>query len=188
MTRTKNAEDSVHLWFREMKSGGKSIYLDIAVKGKRKHKYEALHLTLVPEITREDKKRNEHTMKAANAMKAQRILNLTNNVPSTASSPKAKMPLIEWLKEYREARLAYGRAGMSALDSCIVYLERYNTRIRLSEVDVDFITDFVTFMRKQKNRRTGEPLSKNSINRYVSPIRAALNFAVENDYILKFRI
>jgi integrase len=182
MARTKKTEsEPVRIRFKKLKNGGQSIYLDIYVNGKRS--YEFLKLSLIPENTPEDREQNEHTMKAANAVKAQRTLDLANNKPSVALSEKAKLPLIEWLQEYKEDRLTQGRSDLSDVDVCIVYLKRYNTNIKMCDVDADFINDFVEFMYKQKNRRTGAPLAKKTISSYVGVIRAALNYAVENEHL-----
>lgn len=184
MARPKKiAAEPVHIRFREQKHGGRSVYLEINVEGRRK--YETLGLTLVPERGPEDKALNEHAMKAAYALKAQRLLALTggNNRPSLTVWEKAKMPLIDWIKEYQQARIAHGRVDLKTIECCLIYLERYKTRIKLGEVDTDFIDGFVKWMNKQKNRLTGEPLSPNSIARYVGTIRAALNSAVENGYL-----
>ncbi len=81
MARTKKSESvPVRIRFKELKGGNKSIYLDIYTDGKRR--YEFLKLFLIPETSNEARERNEHTMKAANAVKAQRILDITNKKPA----------------------------------------------------------------------------------------------------------
>lgn len=89
MARTKKTESvPVRIRFKELKNGGKSIYLDIYTNGKRS--YEFLKLALVPEISPEARAMNEHTLKAANAIKAQRIIDLANKKPVLALTEKQR--------------------------------------------------------------------------------------------------
>lgn len=183
MARTKKTESvPVRIRFKELKNGGKSIYLDIYTNGKRS--YEFLKLALVPEISPEARAMNEHTLKAANAIKAQRIIDLANKKPVLALTEKAKMTLIDWLKEYSSFRVKQGRNSIiETVHASVVNLNKYNPKIKVCEVDREFIEDFVEFLSKQKNRRTKEPLAKRTIARYAGVIRSALNFAVEQEII-----
>ena len=76
--KTSKAKEPVRIRYRDLANGNKSIYLDIYQKGKRV--YEFLKLYLVPETSTEAKIQNENTLIAANAIKSQRILELTNDV------------------------------------------------------------------------------------------------------------
>ena len=72
MARTKKSDSvPVRIRFKELENGNKSIYLDIYYEKKRR--YEFLKLYLVPENSAEARTQNEHTLNAANAIKAQRI-------------------------------------------------------------------------------------------------------------------
>lgn len=77
MARTKKSESvPVRIRFKELENGNKSIYLDIYYE--RKRRYEFLKLYLIPETSAEARAQNEHTLKAANAIKSQRIIDITN--------------------------------------------------------------------------------------------------------------
>lgn len=103
MARTKKSESvPVRIRFKELENGNKSIYLDIYYE--RKRRYEFLKLYLVPENSAEAKAQNEHTLKAANAIKAQRILDITNKKPQKDLSDKAKVLLTDWLHVYSEKK------------------------------------------------------------------------------------
>ena len=68
MARTKKSDSvPVRIRFKELENGNKSIYLDIYYEKKRR--YEFLKLYLVPENSAEARAQNEHTLKAANAIK-----------------------------------------------------------------------------------------------------------------------
>lgn len=168
--------------FKELKNGGKSIYLDIYVDGKRS--YEFLKLSLVPETSPEARSQNEHTLKAANAIKAQRILDLANKKPIAIMNEKAKLTLVDWIKEYEQIRVKQGKASVSDhVQGCLARLTKYNNRIKVHEVDLEFIEGFIAFLETQKNRRTKEPLAKKTVALYAGTVLWALNLAVEMEII-----
>lgn len=99
MARTKKSESvPVRIRFKELENGNKSIYLDIYYE--RKRRYEFLKLYLIPETSAEARAQNEHTLKAANAIKSQRIIDITNKKPPLVLSEKGKMRLIDWMDIY----------------------------------------------------------------------------------------
>jgi len=127
MPRTKKSESvPVRIRFKELKGGNKSLYLDIYHDGKRR--YEFLKLFLVPETTIEARERNENTMKAANAIKAQRILDITNKKATAIHNEKARMPLLEWLDEYGKMSEAKGRRSLVSHSYAIAFFASYMIR------------------------------------------------------------
>ena len=54
-----------------------SLYLDIYLNGQRS--YEYLKLYLIPETNKEDKRRNQETLKLAEAIRAKRLVELQNS-------------------------------------------------------------------------------------------------------------
>jgi len=70
------AKQSIKLKERPLKSGKRSLYLEIRENGRRH--YEFLHLFIVPEITRADKIQNKETRATAEAVKAQRVIEAQN--------------------------------------------------------------------------------------------------------------
>lgn len=179
MARTKKSESvPVRIRFKELKNGNKSIYLDIYINGVRK--YEFLKLFLVPEVSAEARAKNEHTMQAANAIKAQRILDIANKKPEVAINEKAKVSLIEWLGEYRDMRLRLGKDSVrKSVNSAIAYLDRYNRKVRLCDVDREFIEGFIGFLEGVKFKKGEKELSKRTISKHCETIRSALNVAVD---------
>lgn len=77
MTTQRKIKEPVKLRRRRLENGQESLYLDIYTDGLRR--YEFLKMYLIPEVTPADRSRNTNTLQAANAIKAQRILEITNH-------------------------------------------------------------------------------------------------------------
>lgn len=130
MARTKKSESvPVRIRFKELENGNKSIYLDIYYEKKRR--YEFLKLYLVPENSAEARAQNEHTLKAANAIKSQRIIDITNKRPQKDFSEKAKVLLTDWLQIYsvkktKDGKHLWKRLSIPQSNNLNVMLPRLN--------------------------------------------------------------
>ena len=71
-----SANEPVKLRRRKTSTGLYSLYLDTYVNGKRT--YEYLHLYVVPEKTREDKRKNRETLLLAETIRAKRVVDFHN--------------------------------------------------------------------------------------------------------------
>ena len=183
MARTKKIESTpVRIRFKELENGNKSIYLDIYYEKKRR--YEFLKLYLIPENSSEARKQNKHTMKAADAIRAQRILEISNNRTPVTISEKAKVLLVDWVNEYKNRSIQQGKTSSeNHVHSALKQLRKYNAKARLCDVDKDFLDGFVEFMKGQKARRTKAPFAKKTISNYLGVIITALNMAVDDDVL-----
>ncbi len=79
-TKSKNRQRSkepIRIRYKALNNGNQSIYLDLYYDGRRE--YEFLKLYLVPETSAANKEANKETLKLANAIKAQKIVELQNN-------------------------------------------------------------------------------------------------------------
>ena len=179
MARTKKSESvPVRIRFKELENGNKSIYLDIYYEKKRR--YEFLKLYLVPENSAEARAQNEHTLKAANAIKSQRIIDITNKKPQKDLSDKAKVLLTDWLQVYSKKRTKEGKTSVEkVVHSTVKQLERYAPKAMLCDVDKSFLEGFVQYMTETKSHRTNRPFGKKTISNLLACIIAALGLAVE---------
>ena len=96
------AKEPARLRFNELANGNKSIYLDIYLNGKRQREY--LRLYLVPERTPADRLQNEQTMRAANAIKSQRIIDVANDAAGIFSTKGKKVLLADWILKTNKKR------------------------------------------------------------------------------------
>lgn len=178
------AKEPVRLRFNKLKNGNTSIYLDIYHDGRRS--YQFLKLYLVPEDGVSAKIQNANTMAKANAIKAERILELTNKVAGiTDRSYKAKMLFTDWIRIYREKVAEHSStATVKTVERVISEVEKYNGEVTLAEVDRDYILGFIKWMHSRETY-TGEhkKLAKGTVGSYALYIRAALNYAVKENLL-----
>ena len=71
------SKEPIRLRQRKTPAGLISLYLDIYLNGQRS--YEYLKLYLIPETNKEDKRRNQETLKLAEAIRAKRLVELQNS-------------------------------------------------------------------------------------------------------------
>lgn len=74
--KTTKAKEPIRLRMKDLSNGNKSLYLDIYRDGKRS--YEYLKMYIVPETDENSRRQNQATLVAANKIKADRIIELTN--------------------------------------------------------------------------------------------------------------
>ena len=89
--------------------------------------YEFLKLYIIPENTPFAKMQNEQTMQAANAIKAQRIIDLTNGEAGIRPTSKTRILFTDWIEQYAEkAKLSHkGNGYVSMLRSVKFQLLAY---------------------------------------------------------------
>ena len=71
------SKEPIRLRQRKTPAGLISLYLDIYLNGQRS--YEYLKLYLIPETNKEEKRRNQETLKLAEAIRAKRLVELQNS-------------------------------------------------------------------------------------------------------------
>lgn len=178
------AKEPVRLRFNKLKNGNTSIYLDIYHDGRRS--YQFLKLYLVPEDGVAAKIQNANTMAKANAIKAERILELTNKVAGiTDRSYKAKMLFTDWMRIYRDKVAEHSStATIKTVERVISEVEKYNGEVTLAEVDRDYILGFIEWLENRESYSADDrKLAKGSVKAYAIYIRAALNYAVRENLL-----
>jgi len=181
-TSAKNTKEPVRLREKELANGVRSLYLDIYVNGKRS--YEFLKLYLIPEINPQAKVQNESTMRAANTIKLNRILEITNNKAGLKNtSIRAKMLLKDWMETFRQAQEQKGVKDQKLIHNTIHALTAYNINVAMRDVNRDYIIGLTNFLRNDYRSPRGKKLKDYSVINYLGCLRNALNMAVREDVI-----
>ena len=185
MARTKkqpSVKEPVRIRFKELSDGSQSIYLDIYYKGKRK--YEFLKLYIVPGNSQLVKAQNEASMKAANAIKSKRIIELTNDAAGLKNtSTRSKMLLSDWMQAYIDDHVKKGNKDNHGLRDTQRLLNNYAPGITIGEVDKKFCLGFLDYLRNDYISFYGKKLAPFSIISIFSGFRGAMNAAVRTDII-----
>lgn len=182
--KTVKAKEPVRIRFKELKNGNKSIYLDIYRDGKRT--YEFLKLYIVPELDPASRALNEHNLALANKVKADRIIQLTNNEKGVTNSMlHSRMKLIDLIDLYKkwieENGKSMGPSAFSGLKKALIQFR--GDGVTLKQADKDYCIAFTNFLRNEYKSRTKRPLAINSIASLTASLSATFNWAVRNDYI-----
>ena len=181
-TSAKNTKEPVRLREKELANGVRSLYLDIYVSGKRS--YEFMKLYLIPETNPQAKVQNENTMRAANTIKLNRILEITNNKAGLKNtSIRAKMLLKDWMETFRQAQEQKGVKDHKLIHNTIHALTAYNINVAMRDVNRDYIIGLTNYLRNDYRSPRGKKLKDYSVINYLGCLRNALNMAVREDVI-----
>ena len=181
-TSAKNTKEPVRLREKALANGARSLYLDIYVNGKRS--YEFLKLYLIPENNPQAKVQNDNTMRAANTIKLNRILEITNNKAGLKNtSIRAKMLLKDWMENFRKAQEQKGVKDQKLIHNTIHALTAYNINVAMRDVNRDYIVGLTNFLRNEYRSPRGKKLKDYSVINYLGCLRNALNMAVREDVI-----
>lgn len=187
MARTKKpikVKEPIHLRMRERKNGTTSLYLDIYYNGERK--CESLGLYLIPEVDENAVMQNRATMLAANNIKSQRIIDLTNGKAGIKSpeQEKHKMLLSEWMETYLESKRKRNSSAVTMLITTKRLLQDYSPEdIPIEKVDKAFCQGFIDYLLYEYKTRDGKNYAKTSALNYCKGFISALNAAVRDGVI-----
>lgn len=192
----EQSKEPVRLRKRTLSGGRQSLYLDIYLDGNRS--YEFLKLYLVPERTREDKEKNRETMRLAEAIKSQRIVDIQNHKFGFESEYKLDTVFLDYYRAMCEKRHGdiESRGNWGNWYSCLKHLERYckkNPRMTFRDVTTEWILGFREYLDKTARCRdkrkvitteeVTKPLSQNSKVSYFNKLIACINQAFEDRII-----
>lgn len=186
MGRKKTYEkEPVTIRFKQLANGNKSIYLDIYLEGRRK--YEFLKLYLVPEVGRNKsaaRQKNLETMSVANAIMAQRVLDIKNGKAGIITG-RGKMRLVEWIDIFKAAKekTAKSKESSKTVENMKKHLIKYKGESALmSDIDKKFCLGWIDYL-KHATKRGGQPLSRITQSVYLTCFGTALNKAVREGVI-----
>lgn len=168
-----NANEPVKLRKRKTRTGLYSLYLDTYNNGKRT--YEYLRLYLVPEKTREDRRKNKETLQLAETIRAKRVIEYHEGRYGFDSSEQDKVLLFD----YFEAQAKDHKSKTAdSWGSCLQYIKRYERRrdITFAEVTSEWIKGFKEFLDVQR-------LAQNTKSLYFAKLRACVNQAYRDGII-----
>lgn len=184
MARKVKLKEPVKIRFRELADGTKSIYLDIYKDGVRR--YEFLKLYLHPGRSEAIRKRNAATLAAAESLKSQRVIELTNNqagIPNTGL--RSKMLLSDWMQQFYESQIRKGVKGQKLLLTSAKVLKQYAPKARMRDVNKEFCLGYIDFLRNTYKGRLGGGLTPYGAISYFGMLRTALNAAVRAQVIVE---
>lgn len=179
--RTPKAKEPIRIRFKTLASGSKSLYLDYYKDGKRE--YEFLKLYLIPEKTPFDKRQNEETLRAANAIKAERVISITNDDAGLKKASTSKLLLLDYMEHYKEFKASEGKKDDRQIKTCMDIIRVYDADIRLSNVDKKFCSGFIHFLLYEYKSRHGKGIRAVTAKNYYRVLNSALNKAVRDGII-----
>ncbi len=186
MGRKKTYEkEPVTIRFKQLSSGNQSIYLDIYKDGKRE--YEFLKLYLVPETGRDKRaarQKNLETMSVANAIKAQRVLDIKNGKAGIISGKK-NLRLIDWFDLFKASKQKTSKSeeSVKTVENVRKHLIKFKGEsVKMGDIDKKFCLGWIDYLRNAK-KRGGQPLSDITKKVYLTCFGTALNKAVREGII-----
>lgn len=187
------SKEPIRLRKRKTSKGLTSLYLDIYLNGKRT--YEFLKLYLVPEKSREDKRKNAETMKLAEAIRSKRIVELQNGEYGFKSQFKEDTLFFDYYEALCAKRFQTedSKGNWGNWRSCMKHLEKYepNRKITFAEITPQWVQGFKDYLENEacawgndyRDRIKDHKLSRNSRLSYFNKLRACLNQAYEERVI-----
>ena len=186
--RTKSiskVKEPIRLRVKKLANGNQSLYLDCYIDGKRE--YEFLKLYLVPETSAVNKETNKETWKLANAIKAQKIVELQNNRHGfSMGTLRSKVNLIEYTETLAKSKCE--KAGGNTRGTCSNYvtlayhLKKYSgEKTTFRQIDKYYCMGFIEYLKTAVNANSGKLLSQNTQRLYMKILEAVINRAISDE-------
>ena len=175
-------KEPVRIREKNLKDGNKSLYLDIYMRGTRKK--EGLKLYLVPEVSPTAKAQNRNTMKLAEQIKAQRILDIQKvGLVDWEKVKKINTTLLDYVDKYIEADTNLSASSTRAKKNLRARIREYLVGINdeylpLHKVDKDFCKSFIAFLKtctyNGGKKTIGSTTQRMFVNRFGSIMENAV--------------
>ena len=160
---------------------GTTITPDGKVKNIKDYEYLKLYLIDNPK-TEAQKDQNKKTLKLAENIKAQRIVDIANGQYGFRNEKKTNVNFIDYFKALTDDR-KQSSGNWGNWDSTLKHLVNYKGQnIRFKDIDEAFCKGFLEYLNKAE-KSSGQPLSSASKASYFSKFRASLKEAVKKKII-----
>lgn len=160
-------KDNVKLRSRLLRNGSRSLYLDIYDRGARK--YEYLNLYLLPQSDAGAKVANEHTLRIAESVRAQRIIEINSGRydVNVSAGKVAFFPVFSSIADKRG----------DAYHATLIHLQRYERRnITFADITREWLKGFQSYLNDQ-------PLKQNTRWQYWTKLASVLHMAFREGII-----
>ena len=180
-------KEPVRIREKRLNDGNVSLYLDMYYMGARKK--EGLKLYLVPEVNAAAKLQNKNTLKLAEQIKAERILDIQQHgLVNWENVKKGRMTLAAWVEKYTKdengltpASMRSKRNAQARVEQYLLYIGKPN--LGLKEVDKDFCKGFIAFLKTCTFNNGKKTLGSTTCRIFMNRLAAALNMAVREGLI-----
>lgn len=179
MARTN--KEPVRIRFKDIKGGGKSIYLDIYFKGKRR--YEFLRLYLSGDNTRESRERNRETMRTAEAIRAKRTVEIISGQYGIGGGKEGTLvsELFSAMCAERTGNASTATSWRNAMQAFFSYADK--DKLTFADIDNDFASGYRRHLEQLPAQRKGGPIAINTRRVYWEKFRALLHRAQAEGYL-----
>ncbi len=180
--KSSKLKEPVRVRTKKLANGSESYYLDIYVDGKRS--YEFLKMYHLPEVNAAVKEQNRATRAAVEAIKSQRIIDITNSKAGIKTkSAWAKLTLTDWLDKFYAIQERKGIRQIGKLKSIIKIINQYGKNTKMGDIDKKWALGFIDWIQHTYKGRGGNPVSQCSVVGYISNLSIALNAAVRAEWL-----
>ncbi len=181
--KTTKAKEPIRLRMKDLSNGNKSLYLDIYRDGKRT--YEYLKMYIVPETDANTRRQNQATLAAANKIKADRIIELTNGEAGIKQAKdERKVLLLDWINTHMENQKKRGKKDWRQLLVAIKVIKALGgEKMTVDQVDKAFCQSYIDYLRTDYRPRFREHPTGHTAHNYYRAFNGALNAAVREDLL-----
>ena len=123
-------------------------------------------------------------MQAVYAIKAQRIMSITNGIAGLKDKSRIKMRLVDWLEIFRDAQVQRGRvSARNWVNAVLNSVRQYAQNTTLAEIDKEWCNGFMVFLLNEYVTYKNSHPSKSTVMNYLKCLKAAFNMAIEEEIL-----